>query len=93
MVNKHCKHFRHEPYMTPNNSDIYFDPKTIPVNIPRESILDLTSRLQKLLPLSKKIHINVTANPETISRSNSFNISTNLKIKFKNGNTHEVKFI
>ena len=88
MVNKHCKHFRHEPYMTPNNYDLYFDQTTIPVNIPRENVPNLTNRLQKLLPTSKKIHINLTTNPETISESNSFNINTKLKI-----NNREVKFI
>ena len=88
MVNKHCKHFRHEPYMTPNNYDIYFDSEAIPVNIPRENVPNLTNRLQKLLPISKKIHINLTTNPETITESNSFNINTNLKV-----NDKEVKFI
>ena len=88
MVNKHCKHFRHEPYMTPNNYDIYFDPEQIPVNIPRENVPNLTNRLQKLIPLSKKIHINLTTNPETITESNTFTISTKMKI-----NNHEVKFL
>lgn len=88
MVNKHCKHFRHEPYMTPNNYDIYFDPEQIPVNIKRENVPNLTNRLQKLMPLSKKIHINLTTNPETISESNTFTISTKMKI-----NKKEVKFI
>ncbi len=88
MVNKHCKHFRHEPYMTPNNYDLYFDPEQIPVNIKRENVPNLTNRLQKLMPLSKKIHINLTTNPETISESNTFTISTKMKI-----NKKEVKFI
>ena len=88
MVNKHCKHFRHEPYMTPNNYDLYFDPEQIPVNIPRENVPNLTNRLQKLIPLSKKIHINLTTNPETITESNMFTISTKMKI-----GKHEVKFI
>ena len=88
MVNKHCKHFRHEPYMTPNNYDIYVDPEQIPVNIPRENVPNLTNRLQKLIPLSKKIHINLTTNPETITESNTFTISTKMKI-----NNHEVKFL
>ena len=88
MVDKHCKHFRHEPYMTPNNYDLYFDPHEIPPNIPRENLPNLTNKLQKLLPVSKKIHINLTTNPETISKSNTFNISTKLKI-----NNREVKFI
>ena len=74
--------------MTPNNYDIYFDPEQIPVNIPRENVPNLTNRLQKLIPLSKKIHVNLTTNPETITESNTFTISTKMKI-----NNHEVKFL
>ena len=48
MVNKHCKHFRHEPYMTPNNYDLYFDPEQIPVNIPRENVPNLTNQFLKM---------------------------------------------
>ena len=88
MVNKHCKHFRHEPYMTPNNYDIYFDPSQIPVNIPRENVPNFTNRLQKLMSLTKKIHVNLITSSETVGESNSFNIHTKLKI-----NNHEVKFI
>lgn len=88
MVNKHCKYIRHEPYMTPNNYDIYFDSESIPANIPRENVPNLTSRLQKLMPLSKKIHINLATNPENITESNSFCINTSLKI-----NSKEVQFI
>ena len=47
MVNKHCKHFRHEPYMTPNNYDLYFNPAEIPANIKRENVPNLIKRLQK----------------------------------------------
>lgn len=88
MVDKHCKYFRHEPYMTPNNYDIYFNQDEIPANIKRENVPNLTNRLQNLMPLTKKIHINLNSNPETLTESNSFKISSKLKI-----NNTEVEFI
>ena len=88
MGNKHCKHFWHEPYMTPNNYDIYFDPEKIPVNIPRENVPNLTIRLQKLISPTKKIHINLIQSSETVGESTQFSVNTKLKI-----NNSEVKFI
>ncbi len=83
MVNKNCKHFRHEPYMTPNNYDIYFNPDEIPTNIKRENVPNLIKRLQKLMPISKKIHVNLTTDAEQITESNTFQLFTNLKINNK----------
>lgn len=83
MVNKNCKHFRHEPYMTPNNYDIYFDPYEIPANIKRENAPNLINRLQRLMPLTKKIHVNLNAGSEELSESNRINISTKLKVNGK----------
>lgn len=88
MVDKNCKFFRHEPYMTPNNYDIYISPSEIPSNIPRENVPNLKNRLQKLMPLGKIIHINYDTDPEKISESNHCNISTKMKI-----NNREVDFI
>lgn len=88
MVNKHCKHFRHEPYMTPNNYDLYFNPSEIPANIKRENTPNLIRRLQKLMPLSKYLHVNLGTDPEAITESNTVSINTKLKINGK-----EVKFI
>ncbi len=87
MVNKHCKHFRHEPYMTPNNYDLYFNPAEIPVNIPRENTPNLINRLQKVMPLSKKIHVNLETDSKEYD-SNTVSISTRLKI-----NNREVDFL
>ena len=40
-----CKHFHQEPYYTPNNYDLQFDPNSIPSNLPVElaNTLDLIS--------------------------------------------------
>jgi len=88
MVDKNCKYFRHEPYMTPNNYDLYISPSEIPPNIKRENVHNLESKLQKLMPLGKIIHINYDTDPEQISESNHCNISTRMKI-----NNKEVDFI
>lgn len=87
-VDKHCKYFRDEPYLTPNNYDIYFSQEQIPSNIQKENVPNLYSRLQKLMPLSKIIHINLNTTPETITESNQITINTSLKV-----NNKEVKFI
>ena len=64
--------------MTPNNYDISFNESEIPVNIPRENGHDLERRLQKLVPLTKFIHLNFEAN--TLSSNNLVTISSHLKI-------------
>lgn len=86
MVNKHCKHFRHEPYMTPNNYDLYFNPAEIPSNIKRENVPNLIRRLQKLMPISKIIHVNLNTDAEQISESNTIQLSSSLKLNGKKVN-------
>ena len=88
MVDKHCKYFHHEPFLTPNNFDIYIDEGKIPSNIPKENVPNLTNRLQKLVPPTKILHINLDTNPETWNESNAFSIKTKLKI-----NNTEVMFL
>ena len=88
LVNKHCKHFRHEPYMTPNNYDLYFNPNEIPANIKRENAPNLVNRLKKLMPLSKILHVNFNTDPEQLTESNQFKINTHLTVNGK-----EVNFI
>ncbi|WP_407422045.1 hypothetical protein [Methanobrevibacter sp.] len=86
MVDKKCKYFRHEPYMTSNNYDIYLNPSEIPANIQKENVDDLQHRLQKLMPLGKFIHINFNTDSETMTESNSFDVSTHFKINNKEVN-------
>ena len=78
MNNKNCKYFRHEPYMTPNNYDIYMSPEEIPANIPRENAYNLKKKLQRLMPLGKIIHLNYDTDPESLTESNSINIGTKM---------------
>lgn len=80
MVDKNCKYFRHEPFMTPNNYDIYMSPEQIPANIPRENAHNLKKKLQRLMPLGKIIHLNYDTDPESLTESNNIGISTRMLI-------------
>lgn len=86
MANDNCKIIRNEPDWTPNNYDISFKPSQIPKNIPTETADNLQKRLQKLMPTSKRIHINLFSSE--MSEKNDFKIHAKLKI-----NNKEVKFI
>lgn len=80
------KIFHHEPYHTPNNYDLYFDQNNIPANIKQESAASLQKRLQKLVPATKYIHLNM--NSEVLNQTNHVLMSTRMKV-----NNQEVKFI
>ena len=79
-----CKIIYHEPDWTPNNYDITFNPEIIPSNIPKETGDNLHYRLQKLMPLTKKIHINLFTTQ--LTENNDLKLSANLRI-----NNREVK--
>jgi len=77
---KECKYFHHEPYYTPNNYDVFFDYNSIPVNIPVEKPHDFRNRLQKLMPLTKIIHLNMDS--ETFKEDNNIHLHTKLKLNY-----------
>lgn len=77
---KECKYFHHEPYYTPNNYDVFFDYNSIPVNIPVEKPHDFRNRLQKLMPLTKIIHLNMDS--ETFKEDNNIHLHTQLKLHY-----------
>ena len=87
LLTKSCKYFHHDPYMTPNNYDLYFNYAEIPVNIIKESPSDLQRRLQKTLPLTKILHLNLET--ENTPQSNNLNIHSHVKMKYYN-NTGKV---
>lgn len=78
MTKNELKYFQNEPYMTPNNYDIHFNQEDIPVNIPRENGYNLEKRLQKLIPLSKFIHLDFDSN--ALESNNRVSIYSTLKI-------------
>ena len=81
LTNKNCKYFYHEPYMTPNNYDIYFNQASIPANVIKESPQDLLKRLQRTMPLTKILHLNLET--EQNPQFNQINLYTKTKIKFQ----------
>ena len=80
------KILRHDPYMTPNNYDIRLDPNEIPSNLECESAYDLEKRLQKLMPLTKKVHLDLGSSD--LQTYDSVDIFCSLRV-----NGEEVKFI
>ena len=75
-----CKYFLHEPYMNPNNYDLYFDYNSIPANIQPEKAHDLRNRLQKLMPLTKIIHLNM--GNESLEESNNLHMHTRMNLHY-----------
>ena len=75
------KYFRHDPYYTPNNYDVYFDVKLIPSNIRLENGYNLERRLNKLMPLTRKVHLNFDT--KTIPADNNVRVFTSMKINGK----------
>ena len=81
MTEHELKYFQNEPYMTPNNYDIHFNKEEIPSNIPCENGYNLEKRLQKLIPLTKFIHLDFDSN--SLESNNEVCVSSNLKINNK----------
>ena len=86
VYNGECKKIHHEPYYTPNNFDLKFNVNKIPSNIVMESASNLQYRLQKLMPLSKIIHLDLDI--DELEHSDYINITSKLMINGK-----EVKFL
>ncbi len=80
------KVFLNEPYMTPNNYDLYFQVKDVPSNLRLENGYNLEKRLNKLMPLTRRVHLNFDS--KTIPADNNVRIFTSMNIDGK-----EVKFI
>jgi hypothetical protein len=81
MVDENCKQLYSEPYMTPNNYDLIFNDALIPSNIRKESVINLTNRLQKLMPPSKIIHLNMETT--TVTKNDHISIIPSVTINGK----------
>ena len=86
-MSKELKYFQNEPYLTPNNYDIYFNENEIPSNKKKKKGYILEKRLQKLMPLTKFIHLGFDVDTTKMA-NNQLVINSRLKI-----NKQEVKFI
>lgn len=80
LLEKTCKYFYHDPYMTPNNYDLYFDYMKIPVNNIIEPPHELQKRLQRHLPLTKILHLNLENKNQP--QYNNVIINSNLSINY-----------
>lgn len=83
MLNENCKYARGKYNITPNDYDLYFDYTSIPSNISLESASSLHARLQKLMPLSKVLHLNLGVHKKESVNNIVINTSLNLKLKNK----------
>ncbi|WP_304094371.1 hypothetical protein, partial [Methanobrevibacter ruminantium] len=61
-----------------NNYDLQFDHNNIPSNIEVESAANLQKRLQRLMPLSKIIHLDMGT--QQSSQTNFLKINTRFKV-------------
>lgn len=87
MVNmaKKCnaKYMKTDYNWTPNDYDISFDVDMIPSNIDIDNVINLTNTLQRNMPLSKKIHLQLNDYSPERHKKNLIGIHTG--IKFDNG--------
>lgn len=88
MADDTCKKFSDKEDWNPNNWDIEIDPNEIPANIPLVNSSQLQYVLQRLMPLSKRVHFKYTTDSRPLSSNNTVFLSTKMKI-----NNSEVKFI
>lgn len=75
---------------TPNDYDISFEVDKIPSNIAIENVVNLSNMLQRLMPLSKKIHLNLKDYSPERNKKNRFGIHTGITIDV-DGSVMEVK--
>lgn len=90
VLEKNCKYFLHEPYMTPNNYDLYFNHSQIPVNNIIESPSELHKRLQRTLPLTKLLHLNLEVGDEP--EYNTLHLHTRCKLSYGSLNSDKITF-
>ena len=92
MVNNNCRNLHNDPFMTPNNYDLQFEIDKIPSNIQIENQNNLEKRLQKLMPLSKIIHVNLSL--VSTPQNNALSLFSKLVLKDTSGNIlKEVEFL
>ena len=77
-----CKYMRTKYNWTPADYDLKFPIEEIPENIPAEDTANLTDRLQKKFPLSKKLHLDL--NEDARSVKNNLTIHTNIFLTINN---------
>ena len=77
-INDNCKYMRSKKNWTPNDYELWFQHNNIPSNINVEEVPNLSSRLDKLTPLSKKVHIMLNTSDEEYN--NTINLVSDLTL-------------
>ena len=77
-----CKYMRTKYNWTPNDYDLQFPVEEIPSNIKKEDTANLTQRLQRKMPLTKTIHLNL--NEDSHSLKNNLTVHTQLYLTINN---------
>ena len=78
MADDTCKYMRSKHNWTPNDYELWFQHNNIPSNIIVEDVPNLSARLDKLTPLSKKVHIMLNTPNEEYN--NTVNIVSDLSL-------------
>lgn len=77
-----CKYMRTKNNWTPNDYDLEINHNHIPSNIDLEDVPNLSNRLQKLMPLSKTIHLKLDDGKEEYN--STINIVSELSLTVNN---------
>lgn len=77
-----CKYMRTKYNWTPNDYDIRFPSDQIPSNIKVENTANLQKRLQKKMPLTKTIHLDLEEDNRTYA--NQIEAHTTLSLTINN---------
>lgn len=68
-MDTNCKYIKQKYNYTPNDYELEFDFGMIPSNIRWEGPIDLQTSLNRLTPLSKKIHVMMNTSNKKIRNS------------------------
>lgn len=79
-------HLREKTEYTPNDYDITFPTDEIPKNIRVGNVKNLELELQKVMPLTKKIHVKLLEK-QGATPTNDFKVTTDLIVRDKKTNT------
>jgi len=77
-----CKYMRTKYNWTPNDYDLEINHNQIPSNISLEDVPNLSNRLQKLMPLSKTIHLKLDDGKEEYN--STVNVVSELSLTVNN---------
>ena len=72
-----CKYMKDGEY-TPSDYDLTFDVADIPSNIKSRGSLDLKKELQKVTPLTRRVHLNLRNHEEAVTSNAT--VSTGLTV-------------